>query len=477
MNILRKHAPLINFFQRILDVAILLFVTWLVEKWLGLTELMRILAIYGSLLLAIIFSLFDIYKSWRSIPLVNQIKSLLFAWIFVLIIFNILILLLSNKEQIAILWPYCLFCYEEFDLWALFVFLGLAVVRVVAKSFLIFIRGKGYNQRQAVIAGAGEAGTKIAKHLEENKWMGIKFIGFFDDCVAEGGIIKASAKILGSVLGPVDKCPDFALKKNIDMVFIALPMRYENKINKLIWNLGTKGVEAFFIPDLFTLGIQRAKVSPFGELHLMDFNIYPAWKRPFDILFSLAIILLSLPVWLVIIILIKVEDGGPILYKHPRIRESGKRFNCLKFRTMYIDADRRLGSLLEENSTFRKEWEQTYKIKNDPRVTKVGKFLRKTSLDELPQFINVLAGDMSVVGARPVVSEELEKYYKDTALTYCATKPGVTGPWQCGKRSDTENYDERVNLDKWYVLNCSLWLDIRIIFRTIWRVIFPRGAY
>jgi len=144
---------------------------------------------------------------------------------------------------------------------------------------------------------------------------------------------------------------------------------------------------------------------------------------------------------------------------------------------MYPNADKRLRELLDQDPALQEEWEHTYKLKNDPRVTKAGRFLRKTSLDELPQFLNIIVGDMSVVGARPVVPEELEKYYKKTALTYCAMKPGITGIWQVGKRNDTVNYDERVELDRWYVLNCSLWLDIRVIIKTIWRIIRPKGAY
>jgi exopolysaccharide biosynthesis polyprenyl glycosylphosphotransferase len=282
---------------------------------------------------------------------------------------------------------------------------------------------------------------------------------------------------LGEVIESIDECPNIILSRGIDMVFIALPMRFEEKINKLIWALGTKGVKVFLVPDLFTMGLQKASMHQMGDLHLLDLNLYPGWKRFFDILFSLFIIIFTSPIWLIIILLIKKEDSGSVFYKHPRVMETGKTFNCLKFRTMHKDADKRLKSMLESSLTLKEEWEKTYKLKNDPRISKIGKLLRKTSLDELPQFLNVLAGQMSVVGARPVVPEELEKYYKQTALTYCATKPGVTGLWQIGKRSDTENYDERVELDQWYVLNCSLWLDIKIIFKTILRVFSPKGAY
>ncbi|MBW1911353.1 MAG: sugar transferase [Deltaproteobacteria bacterium] len=477
MNILRRYASLINVINRILDIAILLIITWLVKKWFGQPELMRVLAIYGSMLMAAIFSLFNVYKSWRSFSLLNQIKTLFFAWVSALLIFNILILLLSTKEQLAVLWPFCLFRNKEFILWSLFVFFGITAIRVAARFLLVFFRKRGYNQRSAVIVGAGQAGRKLSQFLHTKSWMGIKVVGFFDDRLSKGEEIKASPNVLGTVLGPVDECPEFSMSKGIDIVFIALPMRAEEKINKIIWDLGTKGVDVFLVPDLFILGIQKSKIRQIGELYLLDFNLFPAWKRAFDILFSLVIIILTIPVWLTIIALIKLEDNGPIFYKHWRVMDSGKGFSCLKFRTMHVDADQRLKDLLEKDPALREEWERTYKLKNDPRTTRAGSFLRKTSLDELPQFVNVLSGQMSVVGARPVVPEELEKYYKDTTLTYCATKPGITGPWQAGKRSDTENYDERVELDRWYILNCSLWLDIKIIFKTIWSIVRGNGAY
>jgi exopolysaccharide biosynthesis polyprenyl glycosylphosphotransferase len=476
-NILRRHALLFNMTQRALDIAILLAITWLFANRYGSPELMRVLAIYTSLFLVAIFSLFNIYKSWRSTFISDQIKMLVIAWSSVLIVFNIIILLLSNKEQLAVLWPYGLFQSPEFLYWSLFVFLGLAAFRVAVKTVLVFIRERGYNQRSAVIVGAGRTGTRVAKYLGESRWMGINIIGFFDDESDEGNVVTASPQAFGSVLGPVDRCPEFSLTKGIDMVFIALPMRAEEKINRLIWDLGTKGVDVFMVPDLFTFGIQKSRVHHLGELHFLDLNLFPEWKRAFDIFFSLMVILLTLPFWLIIVALIKWEDGGPIFYKHTRIMESGKKFGCFKFRTMHANADQRLKELLYKDPALREEWECTYKIKNDPRVTKVGKFLRKTSLDELPQFLNVVAGQMSVVGARPIVPEELEKYYKETALTYCATKPGITGAWQCGKRSDTEDYAERVAIDNQYVLNCSLWLDIRIIFKTVWSMLSGKGAY
>ncbi|WP_456460213.1 sugar transferase [Desulfurobacterium sp.] len=203
----------------------------------------------------------------------------------------------------------------------------------------------------------------------------------------------------------------------------------------------------------------------------------PWWKRSFDIVFSVFAILITLPIMIPIAIAIKLTDRGSIFFGHNRVGYKGELFKVLKFRSMYPDAEERLKKILEEDPEARKEWERTFKLKNDPRVTPIGKILRKTSLDELPQFFNVLRGDMSVVGPRPVVEEELRKYYKDKAKYYLSVKPGVTGYWQVEGRSDVDNYEERVNMDVWYVQNQSFLLDIKIILKTIWVMLTGKGAY
>ncbi len=203
----------------------------------------------------------------------------------------------------------------------------------------------------------------------------------------------------------------------------------------------------------------------------------PWWKRPFDLIFSLLAILLLGPIMLFIAILIKITDRGPVFYTHERVGYKGKKIKVLKFRSMYPDADKRLKEILEKDPKAREEWEKTFKLKNDPRVTLIGKFLRKTSLDELPQFFNVLKGDMSIVGPRPVVEEELKKYYKEKAEIYKSVKPGITGYWQVEGRSDVEDYEERVRMDEWYVKNQSFWLDVKIILKTIKVMLTGKGAY
>ena len=202
----------------------------------------------------------------------------------------------------------------------------------------------------------------------------------------------------------------------------------------------------------------------------------PFYKRPFDIIFSLFAIIITLPISVPIMLIVKLTDGGNIFYGHTRIGKNGKPFKIFKFRSMYMNADKKLKEILETNPKAKKEWEQNFKLKNDPRITPIGNFLRKSSLDELPQFINSLKGDMSVVGPRPVIQKELDKYYKDKAEIYKKVRPGVTGYWQVEGRSDTD-YEERVKMDEEYIKNQSFLWDLKIIFQTISVMVSGRGAY
>ncbi|MBE0963579.1 sugar transferase, partial [Escherichia coli] len=169
------------------------------------------------------------------------------------------------------------------------------------------------------------------------------------------------------------------------------------------------------------------------------------------------------------------KDGGPAIYSHERIGKGGKIFKCLKFRSMVTNSKEVLEDLLSKDIQAKQEWEATFKLKNDPRITKIGHFLRRTSLDELPQLFNVLKGEMSLVGPRPIITAELEKYNDEVAY-YLLSKPGMTGLWQVSGRSDVD-YETRVYLDTWYVKNWSMWNDIAILFKTIGVVLKKDGAY
>lgn len=200
-------------------------------------------------------------------------------------------------------------------------------------------------------------------------------------------------------------------------------------------------------------------------------------KRVFDIVFSLLCLTIGAPVFLLIAFLIFLTSPGKVFYSHERIGRGGKPFKCYKFRTMYQDASQRLKTLLSENPHLQKEWEENFKLKQDPRITPFGAFLRKTSLDEIPQFWNVLKGDLSIVGPRPVIQDEIIKYFHVKAHKILTVRPGLTGIWQVSGRSDINSYETRIQMDEFYVDNHSFFLDIKLIVKTIPVMILSKGAY
>ena len=208
-------------------------------------------------------------------------------------------------------------------------------------------------------------------------------------------------------------------------------------------------------------------------------TIYPFFKRFFDLLFSLSFITLFSPVYLLIALLVKLDSRGPILYVGKRLGRGGRHIRVLKFRTMYVNAEERLKEMLRTNPEMREEWEIFQKLQNDPRCTSIGKFLRRTSLDEFPQFFNVLRGDLSVVGPRPHYIFELEGKEESPLQKHAhlvlAVKPGVTGLWQVSGRSRL-SYEDRVELDRIYMKKQSFLYDLSVILKTIPIVLFSRGA-
>ena len=199
-------------------------------------------------------------------------------------------------------------------------------------------------------------------------------------------------------------------------------------------------------------------------------------KTAFDYILTLVGAVFIIPLFFYIAYRIKKEDPGPVFFAHTRIGKDGKPFPCYKFRSMVVNSQEMLQKYLVKNPAAREEWERDFKLKDDPRVTPIGKFLRSTSLDELPQIFNVVRGEMSLVGPRPVIQEELDKYYGETAKLYCTVKPGITGLWQVSGRSDI-GYDERVALDATYIKYRSMWGDIVILWKTIGVVLMKKGAY
>jgi len=462
---LKESSSTLALLQHVADcliVVLLLYIfTWsYVPQWSAyyiFLEASSFIACFVS------FHAFSIYRSWRGKDFYKEFTAILFAWGTVVgaVLFGIFMTKTSDRFSRVVLIA-----------WFFASPLAIFLAHVLARIALRYVRRQGHNIKRAVVGGGGRAMERMCRQLEEMDWAGIKTVGYFEDQNA----CETHAGNTCPYLGNIEALPGFLKNNPVDYIYITLSMKHEEKIFRIINYCRTLGSALYVAPDFQTYGLFNARMETFGDLLLLNFNPEFRLKRYFDVVFSLLVLLSTLPLTLVIALLIKLQDGGPVFYGQRRVTAAGKRFRCLKFRTMCVDAEKMLKDILERDPEAKAEWEKSYKLKNDPRVTWIGRFLRKTSLDELPQFINVLKGEMSVVGARPIVGQELKQYYKENGGLYCSIKPGITGPWQVRMRSETKNYQDRVDLDTWYVLNHSMWMDLKIIFKTVWAMFSGKGA-
>jgi len=465
IHLREKSSFLINILH-IFDCLLVVVMLWLLAKvhevpW---SEAYFYLAVGSFILSFVNFCSVKLYRAWRGIKLYKEFFIILKAWIiFAGIILSLFFLLkISNQYSRVVIIS-----------WLVVSPFAIFGVHLMMRQLIGILRKRGKNLKYAVIVGAGDLGLKLVRHIKDIPWAGIKITGFFDDKYNRDALLFSQYPVLGTI----SQLPDYLKNNNIDYVYIALPLRAELKIVSILSDCRVFGAQIFMVPDLFAFDIYNAEFQSLGNMPVISFNPDYRWKRYFDIVFSVIICLVSLPITLLIALLIKLEDGGPIFYGARRISMAGKEFKCWKFRTMVVDADKKLAQILNTDPDSKREWDLIFKLRNDPRITRVGKIIRKFSLDELPQFINVIKGDMSVVGARPVVEKELNRHYKENAGLYCSIKPGITGLWQVGPRNDMGDYTERVEFDMWYLQNYSFWLDLKIIFRTVAIVFTGKGAY
>ncbi|MFO0753900.1 MAG: undecaprenyl-phosphate galactose phosphotransferase WbaP [Thermodesulfovibrionales bacterium] len=370
----------------------------------------------------------------------------------------------------------------------------LTIILLFFCSLLVFplarLTGKrllyrmGLWKENLIIIGAGCAGMDIAKGIDGDKHLGYNIIGFLDDDLKKIGrkIVINSRNY--KVFGKVKNFNKFLTLLNISTVIIAIPSHSVEDLSRLTNTVQKYAKRVLLIPDLKGVALANTELYHLfmQQLFLLKINnnlkssLNQYIKRGVDLLLS--VLLLPLLLFLVGIfgLLIVLDSRGPVFLVQDRVGMNRKLFRCIKFRTMYIQADAILGKYLENNKEAREEWCRYRKLKDfDPRVTRIGKFLRRTSLDELPQIFNVFAGDMSFLGPRPYLPDE-EEEMRQYGHLILLTRPGITGLWQVSGRSELD-FEARVKLDAWYVLNWSLWLDIVILLKTI-RVVFSReGAY
>lgn len=331
------------------------------------------------------------------------------------------------------------------------------------------------------IIGYGDKGKKILKYLQKNVSFGLMPAIIIKDETQIDSKSQSGNTIPTILSSALISDPKILERSGISTAIITSTINPQNTSFKLMderqfgikhlilvadleW-IGGNDVEAYDMSGFLGLEVKRKLLDVKDKI----------FKRLIDVILVSIMLIFSLPIFFIFAILIRLDSRGPIFYKHKRIGIDGKNIYIWKFRTMVCGADQILNQYLESNPALKKEWLSSYKLKKDPRVTRLGRFLRKTSLDELPQLFNVAKGDMSIVGPRPIVESEVELYKKGIDL-YKQVLPGITGLWQISGRSDT-SYDYRVNLDKYYIRHWSIWLDIYILFKTILTVLKHDGAY
>ncbi|MEO0354958.1 MAG: undecaprenyl-phosphate galactose phosphotransferase WbaP [Cyanobacteria bacterium P01_A01_bin.3] len=327
-----------------------------------------------------------------------------------------------------------------------------------------------------LVLGAGKTGSMVIETLKARPEIGLKPVAILDDDPSKRGSLKGVP-----VIGPVSKAPELARRLNLTYAIVAMPGVSSARVVGILEKYGQLFRHILLIPNLFgfsTLWVMARDMGGVLGLEVRQQLLLPGPQLvKVCLTFFLTIVggLMVLPLILLCGIAIKLDSRGPIFYGHTRIGKGGKLFKAWKFRSMYADGDRILEAYLEQYPEVREEWERDRKLKHDPRITRIGKWLRRTSLDELPQLWNVLLGEMSLVGPRPIIDEEVS-LYGDKFDLYLKVLPGITGLWQVSGRSDT-TYEERVELDEYYVRNWSVWLDIYILTKTIWVAIRAKGAY
>jgi len=464
----RLRASLV-FLYRLLDLAALTCALWLAFYYGGPIGMdYVVLAVIAPSFDSMVFftgvfaswffvlSSFWLYRSKRLASWQDELTDVLRAVIFATLILATQILLaewsIFPKRFLLI------FAFTSFSL--------LFLIRLFKRNLLKQFRLHGRNLRSVMVIGAGPRGQKLLELINENPSVGYKFIGFIDDLYIPG------------VLGKLSQIPTILANNVVDEIVICLPIKtFYEQIQSITEVAEEQGITVRIYSDLFNLRLSRAVAGEIGDAPIL--SIYASrlseWqtfvKGSIDFVGALALLILLSPLMVLIAVLVKLTSPGPVFFVQDRVGLNKRRFKMFKFRTMVADAPARQRELEMLNEAEG----PVFKIKNDPRVTALGVWLRKTSLDELPQLINIVLGDLSLVGPRPLPERDFQKFDKLWFNRRFSVKPGITCIWQVSGRSGT-SFDKWILQDLEYIERWSLGLDLKILFKTIPTVLRGTGA-
>lgn len=458
---LRKQSSVLISILHVFDWAVIIFAAWIAHRlylgsWSLPTSYITVVG-FVVLLAGMLFPRFELYKAWRSASLFDEVRAITLAWTLVLFLF--FALAFSTQSGIK-------FSRGWIGIWAMLGWAALVCSRILSRTGLRWLRSHGYNLRHIAVLGPNDLGGEVVRRLVNSPWMGLQVVAFF--CSEAPMPVEINCRV-PVVEGTGGIC-EFVTSRKLDQVWIAMPFKDEDKVKSLLHDLRHSTVDIRYVPDLFGFRMMNHSLTEVAGLPVIDLSVSPMdgtnrlIKALEDKLLALLILLFISPLMLLIAIGVMLSSSGPVFYRQERVGWNSKTFMMLKFRSMPVNA--------ESNGV---EWGNA----KNKQVTPFGAFLRKSSLDELPQFINVLKGDMSIVGPRPERPIFVEKF-KDEIPDYMKkhlVKAGITGWAQVnGWRGDTD-LAKRIEHDLYYIENWSLWFDLRIILMTVFRSSINKNAY
>jgi putative colanic acid biosynthesis UDP-glucose lipid carrier transferase len=462
-GMIRQHQSKLSFLQRVMDALVITLSLFPLIQIRGIawTTDYTVLVTFTVAVFFFLAESRELYRSWRGIPITMEIRRIGNAWILTVLVLLLIAFFTKSTEA-----------YSRFVIISWFVLtpISLSIFRIALRRTLKALRVLGRNTRSVAVVGSGEIAKRLARSILDHPWTGLNLVGFYTDAHPKGyqPLDRSSLSVVGTLGDLVNEA------NRIDLIYVALPMREESKIKELVQNVSNTTSSLYLVPDLFTFDLLHSRWSELAGIPVISIFESPfigieGWiKRMEDLVIGTTILLLMAIPMTVIGIIIKVTSEGPVIYRQKRYGLNGEEIIVWKFRTMTV---------MEEGEGVAQA------RKGDPRVTIVGKFLRRTSLDELPQFINVLQGRMSIVGPRPHAVAHNEKY-RELVPSYMMrhkVKPGITGLAQVnGWRGETdtlEKMEKRVQFDLEYIRNWSMLLDLEIIFLTVLHGFRHKNAY
>ena len=463
---IQANSQFFSLLMSLMDAALVAASGWLAyflvhAQW-ALSDQYPFVILLACLLIAMLFPGFQLYESWRGESLEMELRRILTA----LGIVAFILLLLSAAIKVTAVYSRLWMSY-----WFAVSSILLISSRVALRSLLHYLRFQGFNERRVIIVGSGELADTVTDRLLNNRWIGLKLLGYFAE--SDGNPEDCDRRV--PMLGTLDRLAEFLGHHQVDQIWLAIPWSQQKTIDQVLYELRHSTVDIRMVPDLVSYRLLNTSITEIAGLPVLNLSTSPLHgisrilKRIEDAALSLTFLLLLSPLMLLIAIGVKLSSPGPILFRQKRHGYDGREVEIWKFRSMRVHQ--------EEGDKV------TQATRNDARITAFGAFLRSTSLDELPQFINVLQGRMSIVGPRPhaVVHNNYYKHEIEHYMLRHKVKPGITGWAQVnGLRGETDTLEkmrQRVEYDLYYIENWSLWFDLKIVGLTLFKGFVNPNAY